>query len=926
MPAKSYQLKKVLENVIPDKMSLEELFLAFYQIAIELERSKEPDINDYYEYPINFKNEKLMVVDLPCNAQFYQLFNDNRDPKKTKWPKDLYIGLSVIVDKKVYRLLNMVIAYEDIVDFNPEEELMPIPIENFELNLKEAAKLEISSEQIEMLNNLIKSIHSFGELQDLLRKNIDDEVKVQKSIFLALSSKSIELSQIYSELNNRRLKDALRNKSSLLVSFLRGHIIENKKVSISTDELIRVTELDQYQLNAVATALNSTVSVITGPPGTGKTQVIENILANALLRGKKVLVASKNNKAVDNVKERFDLIDDTGYFVRFGAKRFIEEKTKPEMDRLASRISTIDKEAAKRNYETLNNKFKSALSEINQALQRIERRRQLSVELPPLQLEIDSKKQIKEQQKEQHEHKRAEIENRYDDIQSAKSITTTSLNEYASNIRKLKNTINDKFTGAFAFWHKWFSKKKYATLLLNTFEDFPYQLKQLALSKGIQTEVSQFDEQEDMNSFSDTILSVISRVQSYHTSISSEQLDFDRNERIINREINQLLDTFNSKKSEHDDLLAEEEENKSIITQNNLWIKNSGLNILHATIQYYLSAARFPESSISRYKSYLSANIWKDSDYQDYESAARKFLRTIRMCSVTSLSSKNAFPLTSELFDMVVIDEASQCDVASAIPLIMRAKQLVVIGDPMQLRHISAVKTKEEDAIREHLGLAKARFLQYAECSLWDYCKSLISQSRSGVKVPVMLQCHYRCHPNIIAYSNTMFYNDKNTGRLEVCTRMDKLKGDPKGIVLVDVVGKQTSDVVNINEVEARKAVEIAIKTASQYPDVSIGIVTPFKHQAERINQLIPNNLLQRIDANTVHKYQGDEKDVMIYSLVVTDNSPDRKIGWIDNIVPNLVNVAVTRAKSTLYVVCNVNYIKAHSPNYKPLGHLVRNN
>jgi len=119
--------------------------------------------------------------------------------------------------------------------------------------------------------------------------------------------------------------------------------------------------------------------------------------------------------------------------------------------------------------------------------------------------------------------------------------------------------------------------------------------------------------------------------------------------------------------------------------------------------------------------------------------------------------------------------------------------------------------------------------------------------------------------------------------------------------------------------------VELAVKTASLYPDVSIGIVTPFKHQAERINQLIPNNLLQRIDANTVHKYQGDEKDVMIYSLVVTDNSPDRKIGWIDNIVPNLVNVAVTRAKSTLYVVCNVNYIKAHSTNYKPLGYLVRN-
>lgn len=924
MPAKSYHLKKVLENMVPDKFSLEEKFLAFYQMAIELERSKEPDINDYYDYPINFKNEQLMVVDFPCNAQFYQHFNVNRDPK-TKWPKDLYIGLSVIVDKKVYRLLNMVIAFEDLKDFEPDEELLPVPIENFEVNLKEAAKLEITGEQIETLNNSIKSVQSFTELLDLLRKNIDNDVKIQKSLYLALSSKSIELSQIYSELNNKRLKDALKKKQSLLVSFLRGYLAENEEESVSPDELIRVTELDQYQINAVATALNSTVSVITGPPGTGKTQVIENILANALLRGKKVLVASKNNKAVDNVKERFDLIDETGYFIRFGAKRFIEEKTKPEMDRLADRIPKIDKEAAKSNYDSLKNRFSTAKEGIKQALQRIDRRKQLANELPELISEIDSKRRIKLQQKEQHGQKLAEIEQRYDDIQSAKSISKGALDEYASSIKKLKNTINDKFTGTFAFWYNWFSKKKYATLLLNTFEDFPYQLKQLALSRGIQTEVSQFDDKEDMDSFCDTIVSVINRVQSYHSSISSEQSDYERQERIIDKEISQLQASLRSKQSEHDDLLAREQEDLSIIKQNKLWIKNNGLSILHATIEYYLTCTRFPESSISRYKSYLSANIWKDSDYRDYESATRKFLTTIRMCSVTSLSSKNAFPLTSEIFDMVIIDEASQCDVASAIPLIMRAKRLVVIGDPMQLRHISAVKTEEEEAIREHLGLASARNLQYAECSLWDYCKSLISYSKTGIKSPVMLQCHYRCHPNIISYSNTMFYNDKNTGRLEVCTRMDTLKGNPQGIVLVDVVGKQASDVVNINEAEAKKAVEIAVKTASQYPDVSIGIVTPFKHQAERINQLIPNNLLQRIDANTVHKYQGDEKDVMIYSLVVTDNSPDRKIGWIDNIVPNLVNVAVTRAKSTLYVVCNVNYIKAHSTNYKPLGYLVRN-
>ena len=113
---------------------------------------------------------------------------------------------------------------------------------------------------------------------------------------------------------------------------------------------------------------------------------------------------------------------------------------------------------------------------------------------------------------------------------------------------------------------------------------------------------------------------------------------------------------------------------------------------------------------------------------------------------------------------------------------------------------------------------------------------------------------------------------------------------------------------------------------AEKYPDVSIGIITPFRHQAEFINRSIPEALRNRIDANTVHKYQGDEKDIIIYSLVVTDNSPESKIRWIDFKARNLVNVAVTRAKSTLFVVCNVNYIKQHSDNRNPLGRLVRFN
>ena len=72
-----------------------------------------------------------------------------------------------------------------------------------------------------------------------------------------------------------------------------------------------------------------------------------------------------------------------------------------------------------------------------------------------------------------------------------------------------------------------------------------------------------------------------------------------------------------------------------------------------------------------------------------------------------------------------------------------------------------------------------------------------------------------------------------------------------------------------------------------------------------------------------MHSFQGDEKDIMIVSLVVTDNSPKFKAEWINKKVPYLLNVAVTRAKNTLYIIGNANYCKK-LPFDSPLGILVR--
>ncbi len=81
---------------------------------------------------------------------------------------------------------------------------------------------------------------------------------------------------------------------------------------------------------------------------------------------------------------------------------------------------------------------------------------------------------------------------------------------------------------------------------------------------------------------------------------------------------------------------------------------------------------------------------------------------------VTSLSARRALPLSPCLFDLVIIDEASQCDIPSALPLLYRARRALIIGDPHQLRHISTLRTSDETALSADYGLSDS-------ISTWSY-------------------------------------------------------------------------------------------------------------------------------------------------------------------------------------------------------------
>lgn len=891
-------IEKILRKVDPTKLNKTDKIIQFYKTVIELEQQKEPDIRALFQYPISDKKTYDISLDLHKNNDFYQEFKNNADESITRWPKDLFIGLKATLNKKSYVLLNHIIPFDEIKDIDLETQQILCKLSDFSLNLKTFEELELSEDKISEIEEVIKQEFSIEGISNVIEDKIDGMTLNVNEFYVALSSKNPALSQIYSELN--RLNDKSIKKGSLLESFLMNQKIENQINNIQEEELIQISDIDDSQKNAVLNAFNNKISVITGPPGSGKTQVIMNILANAVLQNKKVLVASKNNKAVDNVKDRFNRIDEFGYFLRFGSKKVLTDITIPSIEGIISRIPSIEDNL--KELSDINDQINANKQIIKDKKAILTKRDNLLDQLP----DIKSKIIEIEQQIIYLLEKNAEIDF------FRKLFNISELDSLNVFLKTKRNNIESKYSGLGRVIFNLFSKQKYTREILNIIEQYPFEIRNYLQTKIFKIRLSEFRKGEDIIQLYSQIITIFSNAISYIQNYS--KLEFEL--KSVKSKSSESLSVINEISSAEPIILIEIEESNKIIN-------NLGIPFLLERIKNKLKNAQIP--IINNYKDYLPDSIPKRYDEIEYFiNSTNSFLEIFNISSVTSLSAKAAFPLENELFDMVVIDEASQCDIASAIPLIKRTKQLVVIGDPLQLKHISMVNDYEETFIKEQLLLSNSSFLQYNRKSLWDYCKDLLAQVSVQNNAPLMLDRHYRCHPHIISYSNDFFYSRMLGNQLVICTTDAQFQLQEKGIIWIDIKGQQKASNINVNESEVIKSIEIASRLAIKYSNITIGIVTPFKSQAEQLNARIPTQYRNRIIADTVHKFQGDEKDVMIYSLVVTNNSPASKIRWIDESVPNLVNVAVTRARSTLYIVGNKEYIREKSSLLKPLGKLVQ--
>ena len=265
---------------------------------------------------------------------------------------------------------------------------------------------------------------------------------------------------------------------------------------------------------------------------------------------------------------------------------------------------------------------------------------------------------------------------------------------------------------------------------------------------------------------------------------------------------------------------------------------------------------------------------------------------------VTTYAISNSLPLKPALFDVVILDEASQCDIASCFPILFRAKKAVIVGDDKQLPHLSFLEKAKEQSFLNQYNIEDRYQL------LWRFrTNSMFDVANYYSTTPTLLDEHFRSPKPIIEFSNREFYG----GRIKV---MKPYFDDVSPVELVEVKEAKVDTDITRNQAECEaiiKKVQDIIYENEKNPDlepVSIGIISPFRGQVELIKKAVLRVFSQetiqqhQIEIGTAHTFQGDERDVMLMSWAIAANSHSQSLMFLQK--PNLFNVAITRARKRL--------------------------
>ena len=558
------------------------------------------------------------------------------------------------------------------------------------------------------------------------------------------------------------------------------------------------------QKEATEKALENQVSVIEGPPGTGKTQTILNIIANAVINKKTVAIVSNNNAATANVLEKLEKygLDFIAAYLgkNENKKEFFANQSNIYPDMTSWMINTQEYTMTRKKIDTSGKQLEEMLKIKNENAI-------LKQKLAVLMVE-------------------KEYFNQYYDK------TNKGILPYKSFCKHNSKTV-------MKLWleYQLLMEKCTAITLIDKIKNlFKYGIISFSFYKNSNEEIIAL----------------------------FQKLYYELKEKELNEEIKRL-----------EELL----ENYHFEVAIKKYSENS-MKLLKATL-----AKRFFKNK--ERKIFTDDVLWKNID---------SFNKEYPIILSTTHSLRSCIS-SDYLFDYIIMDEASQVDVVAGSLALSCAKNAVIVGDLKQLPNVvSSSIYKDVNRIFEKYRLDRA--YNYADNSMLSSITGLFNDVPRS-----LLREHYRCHPKIIGFCNQKFYDNE----LIILTEEDDRKNPL--VAYKTVKGNHARGNYNQRQIDVILQEVIPDQTDNNKKQ-TIGVISPYRLQTEKVKESIGT---LNIEVDTVHKYQGREKDIVILTTVVNEIN-----SFVDN--PNLINVAVSRAVDKLVVIISEAEKKAGSN----IGDLVR--
>lgn len=564
-------------------------------------------------------------------------------------------------------------------------------------------------------------------------------------------------------------------------------LTKNNTKANSSDLYIYPFGCNNSQMNAVKNVFNNEISIIEGPPGTGKTQTILNILSNVIMKNKTALVVSNNNSAIENVQEKMK---------KYGYDFIIAKLGNNE-----NKVSFINNQ---KKFILLGKWEHSECNEIGL--------KQILLDLQNKLIKVYSINETVS--KDEEELSSLLLQNKY-------FLTYFNQNYSYLNTYKIRNNLPSKTL--YSIWTK-----------LNLYSIYG------------KSRITLFDK---------IIFCIIKRVGNFA---------------LFDLSINEILLVI--QKQYYTNRISELEKN---LIKNRSFVNSTEKTKIKSDFET-LSKTCFEKVLYEKYNSY-NHSIFNQSDLRKNW---KKVIDEYPLILSTTYSAKKSLSPDC-MYDYLIMDEASQVDIATGTIAMTCARNIVIIGDLKQLPNV----VSSNDLIEFDKLLSKHNL-----SNEFSFKNSFMKSVDDVLKPPkTLLKEHYRCHPKIIEFCNKKFYNDE----LLIMTE-DSNEKDVVELYRTNIGNHQRNNYserqidIIFNEIIPKKQI-------TDYS--SIGIITPYREQVNQIRLHCKN---KNIEVDTVHKFQGREKDIIILSTV-----NDYINEFVDN--PNLLNVAVSRAKKSFILILSGN-------------------